>query len=597
MPLSAVRLKPSVFAERFELNRKYVSSMTADNLLHSHYMEAGLWQPLAKPQDYESIHMGWEAPTSQVRGMFAGHWLSAAARIYATNGDIELKARLDHVVAELARCQQENGGEWVASIPEKYLNWIARGKDVWAPHYVVHKSLMGLFDAYQYAGNTQALAVLEKQADWFVRWTPQFTREQMDNMLDYETGGMLETWANLYGVTRKPEHLALLECYSRPRLFDRLLAGEDALTNRHANTTIPEAQGAARAYEVTGDERWRKIAEAYWYWAVTARGAFCTGGQTSGEVWTPPFALSARLGDRTQEHCVVYNMTRLADYLFRWTGDVTYADYIERNLYNGTLAQQNPQTGMVTYFLPLRPGGHKHWGTRTHDFWCCHGTLVQAHTTHNAYVYYGDGEGLVVTQYIPTELRWEWDGVPVTLTQAFDAEASTINSFKLGGAAHRPSRWLIDLRLSAAQPTEFTLKLRLPWWLAGEAALTVNGEPYPISGGAPSFVTIRRVWHDDHLQLELPKALTTCPLPDDPETVAFMDGPVVLAGLVDEERALNGDPNVAEAILTPDYEREWGAWKPGYRTRGQDRNFRLIPLHEITDEAYTVYFPLRPPKT
>ena len=33
-------------------------------------------------------------------------------------------------------------------------------------------------------------------------------------------------------------------------------------------------------------------------------------------------------------------MMRLADYLLRWTGDVTYADYWERNLYNGILAQQ-----------------------------------------------------------------------------------------------------------------------------------------------------------------------------------------------------------------------------------------------------------------
>ena len=43
-----------------------------------------------------------------------------------------------------------------------------------------------------------------------------------------------------------------MERYDRPRLFERLLAGEDALTNMHANTTIPEAHGAARAWEVTG---------------------------------------------------------------------------------------------------------------------------------------------------------------------------------------------------------------------------------------------------------------------------------------------------------------------------------------------------------
>jgi len=76
-----------------------------------------------------------------------------------------------------------------------------------------------------------------------------------------------------------------------------LLAGEDVLTNMHANTTIPEVLGAARAWEVTGDDRWRAIVEAYWHSAVTARGYFATGGQTCGEIWTPPHEQAARLAE------------------------------------------------------------------------------------------------------------------------------------------------------------------------------------------------------------------------------------------------------------------------------------------------------------
>ena len=151
-------------------------------------------------------------------------------------------------------------------------------------------------------------------------------------------------------------HLDLIRRYDRPRLFDRLAAGEDALTNQHANTTVPEAQGAARAWEVTGDERWRRIVEAYWRLGVTERGTYATGGQSSGEVWAPPGELASRLGFRTQEHCTVYNMMRLAETLLRWTGDPVYGDYWERNLWNGILAQQHPDTGMVAYFLPLYPG-------------------------------------------------------------------------------------------------------------------------------------------------------------------------------------------------------------------------------------------------
>jgi len=581
IPPGQIRLLPGMFQQRFDLNRRYLLSLRSENLLQNHYLEAGLWGPRTRPED---CHWGWESPTCQVRGQFLGHWLSAAARIYASTGDPELKGKADWIVSELARCQQENGGEWAGSIPEKYLDWVARGKSVWAPHYVLHKTLMGLYDMVAYAGNEQALDIMVRWARWFHRWTGQFSREQMDDILDVETGGMLEAWANLYGITGKQEHLDLVYRYDRPRLFERLLAGEDPLTNRHANTTIPEAHGAARAYEVTGEERWRKIVEAYWRCAVTERGFFCTGGQTTGEVWTPPFEFAARLGDKNQEHCVVYNMMRLADYLLRWTGDVTYADYIERNLYNGILAQQHPETGMVAYFLPLQAGSKKIWGTPTNDFWCCHGTLVQAHTLHNAYVYYQDDEGLIVCQYIPTTLEWRWDNVPVKVKQTFDSEAST----------SRPQRWVVELSVHCEQPTTFTLKLRLPWWISGPAHALVNGEPTMVSAGPSGYHEIRRTWQADTVRLVLPQSLSTCPLPDEPETVAFMDGPVVLAGLCDEERTLYGDRERPETILAPDNEREWWFWRPGYRARGQERGLRFLPLYEIRDERYTVYFPIRP---
>ncbi len=599
--LGSVKLLPGLFEERYNLNRQYMLSLKTANLLQNFYLEAGLWGPRADPGD--DIHWGWESPTCQLRGHFLGHWLSAAARLVASTGDPEIKGKAEMIVAELGRCQKENGGEWVFSIPPRYLDWIARGKSVWAPHYTIHKTLMGLVDMAVYAGNSQALEILENAARWFHRWTAQFSREQLDDILDVETGGMLEAWADLYGLTGRQEHLDLIRRYDRPRLFDRLLAGEDPLTNRHANTTIPEAHGAARAFEVTGDARWRKIVEAYWKCAVTDRGYYATGGQTDGEIWTAPFELSPRLSDKNQEHCVVYNMVRLANYLLRWTGDVAYADYMERALYNGTLAQQNSATGMIAYFLPLEPGANKGgvkgeqqgWGSPTHHFWCCHGSLLQAHTTHNAYVYYQYvPNGLAICQYIPSELRWECDRVPVVVRQEFDAENSTSAPRRSDGATRRPDHWAIELSIECEHPVDFNLRLRVPGWLAGPLALTWNGEPHELRVGPSDFVTLCGKWDHDRIRIELPKALTTCPLPDRPDTVAFMNGPVVLAGLCDEERTLHGDKDHPETLLIPDHEREWSTWKGWYRTAGQERGIRFIPLYEVQDERYTVYFPIKP---
>ena len=600
VPPGQVKLLNSQFLQRARLNRDYVVSLKNKNLLQNFYQEAGLWNPqirlnsAAGRAEAEEIHWGWESPTCQLRGHFLGHWLSAAAYISAATGDTEVHGKADWIVSELARIQELNGGRWGASIPERYFFWIAQGKPVWAPHYTVHKEFMGLIDMYKLTGNRQALDVAERLAAWFADWTKAFTREQMDDILDVETGGMLEVWADLYGITKKPVYLELLSRYRRGRLFDALLAGKDVLSNKHANTTIPEAQGAARAYEVTGDPKWRDIAMAYWKSAVTDRGYYATGGQTSGEIWTAPFKLSARLGDKNQEHCVVYNMIRLADYLYRWTGDMQYLDYIERNIYNGILAQQHPETGQVTYFLPMEAGANKTWGSATNDFWCCHGSLVQAQSRHDRYIYYTDAGAVTVAQYIPSEATIQRGDAAVKITQTRVNEADDHRVHRTADPLERPNRWVVDINVASPKPAEFTLRLRIPWWVHGGASLTINGKPEPVEIKPSSFVTLKRTWSGEQLRLTLPKGLAAVPLPDRPDAVAFMDGPVVLAGLSDEDRPLSGDKAKPERILVPDNEREWSRWLEGnYRAASEKGNIRFIPLYAVTDQRYTLYFPIR----
>jgi DUF1680 family protein len=603
LPDRRVKLLPGLFKKRYEVNWRYVESLQTRNLLQNHYLEAGLWAPMNKPED---IHWGWESPTCFVRGQFLGHWLSAAAHIVASTGDLELKGKADQIVSEVARCQKENGGEWAGPIPEKYLDWLRRGKAVQAPHCTVHRNMMGLFDMYSFTGNQQALEILVKWARWFSRWSSQFTLDQFDDILDIETGGMLEVWADLYGITGEKEHYELIKRYDRRRLFDPLLAGKDVLTNMHANTTIPEIHGAARAWEVTGEDRWREIVEAYWRCAVTERGYFCTGGQTNGEFWNPPGQLSTRLGDKNQEHCTVYHMMHLAEYLLRWTGDACYDDYWEKNLYNGSLAQQHPDTGMVAYFLPLRSGSIKKWGTPLDDFWCCHGTIIQAHAVYPNHIFFTNGNDLVLSQYIPCQLDWSKNGININLALSEDSQQE---------AHHRPRNRIYDLKITCAQPLEFALKFRLPWWISASPEAAINGEKQTIAGTPSTYAQIKRVWHDDQVKITLPYSLTTSKLPDMPDTVAFMEGPVVLAAVLDNhpgrsegktlderrsegeainERTLYCKGKDATSILIPDNEREFTRWKIGYRTQDQVQNLRFIPLYEIRDESYAVYFPIRP---
>jgi DUF1680 family protein len=286
-------------------------------------------------------------------------------------------------------------------------------------------------------------------------------------------------------------------------------------------------------------------------------------------------------------------MMRLADYLYRWSGEAGYADYVERNLYNGVLAQQHPSTGMVAYFLPLRAGGRKLWGHPTWDFWCCHGTLVQAHSRHNAYTFYRADDGVDVCQYVPSVARCGCGGAGVTLT--LTTPASLAHDERSAGPRHHPESLAVRVTVQSERPAEFALRVRLPWWLAGRPVVRVNGQDEAVSSKPAGFHSIRRVWHQDTVELDLPRAVTACALDDEPGTVAFMDGPVVLAGLCDEERTLVGEVGDPPTLLVRANEREWGRWQMSYRTRGQDHGLRLVPLYRVTDEPYAVYFPIRPP--
>lgn len=603
-----VELLDSTALEKQKRNLEYLIGLDADNLLFPYYYESGVLGSLNYKR--KELHGGWDSPTSHIRGTFTGHYLSAAAHLCRYGANPMLRAKVEYIVSEIRRCQKQNGGRWAFPIPEKYVWSVKEGKNFWAPLYVCHKVMMGLFDIGRFLENKTAFEILEGCTQWFVEFTEQTTEEELSHMMDIqETGGIMELWADLYMHTKDERHLALMRRFERQKLTKPVEEMKDVLTNMHANTTIPEIHGAAKAYEVTGEERYLKILKNYWELAVTKRGMFATGGQTSGEVWTPMMRQSARLGDQNQEHCVVYNMIRLADYLLRFTGKKEYGNYIERNVINGIFAQGHfrdraldsygesvyPKTGTVAYYLPLMAGGQKHWGSKTEDFWCCHCTLVQANARLAEYIYYRRESEILVSQYMPSLLKTNINNteVEMKLTKE-DAGVGCIeiNDLAVNGT-ERPNHDSYIMEVHAKEETEFTVSFRVPWWLMGEMQCEVNGEKVPVKmDGRDGYFSLHRKWKDDKIHIILPKGLHTWPLADEPETVAVLDGPVVLAGIVGEERILYGDKERPETFLKPHNERIWGSWTGTYKTCGQQNGFYFKPLYEVGFEHYTVYFPV-----
>jgi DUF1680 family protein len=140
--------------------------------------------------------------------------------------------------------------------------------------------------------------------------------------------------------------------------------------------------------------------------------------------------------------------------------------------------------------------------------------------------------------------------------------------------------------------------------MSASPEVTVNGERQAIEGNPSTYASIRRIWHNDTLQITLPQNLSVSRLPDRPDTVAFMEGPVVLAAVLGDgsgktraaetlnEKTLYCKKDEPTTVLVPDNERDSSRWRTGYRTQGQRQNVRFIPLYEIQDECYAVYFPI-----
>ena len=122
LPFGKVKLLPGLFQQRFQLNRKYMLSLKTENLLQNYYLEAGLW---SRGTISGGLRTGaGNRPPASCAGI---SWVTGSRPrpiSPPTPATRRSRARRTMIVSELARCQQENGGEWAGSIPEKYLDWV-----------------------------------------------------------------------------------------------------------------------------------------------------------------------------------------------------------------------------------------------------------------------------------------------------------------------------------------------------------------------------------------------------------------------------------------------------------------------------------------
>ena len=582
-PLHNVRLSDGPFNNAAEANLRYLKSLPLDRLLHTFRLEAGIAsaaEPLGE----------WEKPDCQLRGHFSGgHYLSACALAHASSGDAELKRNGDTMVSELAKCQAQHHNGYLSAFPEELFDRLRDGVNVWAPFYTLHKIMAGHLDMYTIAGNQQALDTVENMARWVRSWTDPLSEQHLQRVLLNEYGGMGEVLAELYAVTGKKEYLILARKFDKHAFLDPLSVRHDELKGLHANTHIPQVIAAARMYELTGEQKYKNVADYFWS-EVTDSRCYCTGGTSNYELWkTEPGMLADQLSPHTAENCCAYNMMKLTRHLFSWNPEARYMDYYERVLLNHRLGTIDPVTGTTMYFLPLGNGYSKIFAKPFDAFWCCNGTGAEEFAKLTDTIYFHDDNSVFVNLYVASELSWPEKGLRLEQSTTFPEEQGT------------------TITITSANAVNVDLKIRVPYW-ANNGSVRVNGRLLPVFADPGSYLVLRGPWKNkDKIEFSLPMHLRASPLPGSDELQAAMYGPLVLAARMENtSKELWYRSNNAQEKQAPESTLEFegkrddpASWlemsgaRLTFRGASQLRAIEFVPMSHITHERYSVYHKVR----
>lgn len=576
--MTAVRLRSGYLKEMQERNRIYLFMLPNDRLAHSFRLTAG------KPSNAQPLG-GWEAPDCELRGHHAGgHYLSACALMYASTGDESLRLKAEQLVGMLAECQQPNG--YLGAYPESFYDRLKKHEAVWAPFYTYHKIMAGHLDMYVHCGSPTALQTCERMADWAIKWIAPLSDEELAKVQMVEHGGMNEVMFNLYAITGEKKYLDAGYRFEHKRFFDPLAAHEDRLAGLHSNTNIPKVIGAARGYELTGDARYKDIADYFWHTVVEHHSHAAGGTSNENEGWSEPDTEGKHLASAGQECCCSYNMLKLTRHLFGWQPEARWMDYYEKLLWNVRAGTQNSDA-MLMYYIPTVPGGWKTFGDVYEANLCCTGTGSEEYAKLVDTLYFHDDTSLYVNQFVASEVRWAAKNVRLVQETQFPEEERT------------------TLRIEGTETAAFALKVRAPHWCEG-MKVAVNGEHVAAAKGADGYVKLERTWKPgDVVVVELPMALRQEALPGSPELTSVAYGPLTLVACMGREglsqdmidAGQGPDMDRLPPLPLPRFKGEGAAWvkkEAGetlmFKTKGLEKDFMLRPQYRVMDERFSVYW-------
>ena len=527
VPLTGVALEGGIFQTALENNIRYLlDSYSVDDLLRQFRERVGAAKPPAHPPGDVQF---WE---EDLAGSNAGRFLMGAGNTLRWMNHPELRRRLDAVVEGIAQCRQPNG--YIMAYPEDTIFYSERGAytRAWLTH--------GLIEA-GYAGNPKAFELLRGYYDWFNQcsYRPQLLRFAVQG-----GQGMIANTRTYFTPVGKAADIQVIQRYFQENYWmDQLAAREDRAVwqypyDRPHCYLLTNLEAYLDLYLATGDPRYLHAVEGGWElyhdkWENP-------GGSISiiEFVVSPPksYMLHAEL----EELCGNAFWAFLSQRFHRLEPEnEKYVTEIEKSIYNVALANQAGSQGFRYHALLVH---HKEKPTQRNT--CCEGQGTRLIGSLPEHIYSLVPDGLYVNLFEPSTIQWTVKGGPLRLQMTtrfpFDPE--------------------VRLHISAPQPTQAKIRVRVPSWAAREMAVSVNGKP-AAAGRPGSYLALDRTWSEgDSIGFSLPADLrveryTGVDQIPDYVRYAVSFGPILLAAVGAPEIRLRlenvGQPEDLLKLLRP----------------------------------------------
>jgi DUF1680 family protein len=362
----------------------------------------------------------------------------------------------------------------------------------WIEVFVQSMLLESLLHRYRATGDQRCLKTSERTLKLIIRVFETPPKASEPGIFKEHGTIVVRQAAALYELTGQPEYRQFAKSVlDRCGRVNDYLAGGDK-TALHHNVVEAEHVGLpAAVYEITGDEQYLQASRAAW--------------QMMQRYLSPdgtPFGNEEifRHGSRANaEHCGAVEWMITSHSLARITGEVKYADAVERAMHNGYAAPKSPDGMTLGYMhspnqLVASEWSQPHdndgdvdwWASRqhyssAHEPLCCNSNGPRGLPFFVESMVWKSGDGLAIGYYGPCRVKTRLDGageVWITMVTNYPFEDE------------------VTIKVRSENRARFPVDFRIPGWCV-QASAEVDGQHDPLTAKPGTFLRLELQWDEE----------------------------------------------------------------------------------------------------